>query len=410
MSESMTLKDRWMNLSPGARIGFAGGGVLLILIAVLMIMPSRGSGDRLRNTGDKPVKASMLLPRAQDQTVEQLSGGLTANEREIAGLKRDLGRMKDERREMQRKMDDAIRAMGNQKGDDGISSEVLAEIQKLKSRIEANEAREALSQGAVQYPSAPVVTEQDSVVEYEETPLPPPSITVVGEEETPKDVPREPEEPAPYLTANSMFEAELLNGMDAPTDQSSRRNPVPAVMRIKSEAILPNMFNVPNIQECFLSVSGYGDMADERAKLRTEMLSCVVPSEDPNKPPRIVEAKVDGYVVGEDGRVGMRGRLVSKQGQIIAKTLLAGVLSGLGDGLKPQQIQGLDLNPTGTSTRTQTNDAQTIASSGLAQGLSDTAKSISQYYLKLADQMMPILEIDSGRKGTVVLLKGVELK
>lgn len=30
--------------------------------------------------------------------------------------------------------------------------------------------------------------------------------------------------------------------------------------------------------------------------------------------------------------------------------------------------------------------------------------------MKMVDQMMPVLEIDAGRKVTVVLLKGVELK
>ncbi len=408
MSESRSLKDRFKDLSPGTRIWIMCGGLLVVAILGLFMMP--GTKPRgMQSKDDKPLKAQMLLPRAQDQTLEQVSGGLTANEREVANLKRELSQMKQDRRDLQKRIDDALGAMGKGKKDDGISSEVLAEIQKLRARVEENEARAALGQQPTQLPPSPTAA-ADTPVHAEDKPVAAPAIAVVGEEKS-DEKPAEPEKPsAPYITANSMFEAELLNGMDAPTDQSSRRNPVPAVLRIKSEAILPNMFNVPNIQECFLSVSGYGDMADERAKMRTEMLSCVVPSEDEGKPPHVIEAKVDGYIVGEDGRVGMRGRLVSKQGQIIAKTLLAGVLSGIGEGLKPQQIQGLDLNPNGPNTRTQTNSAQTIAASGLAQGVSDTAKSISQYYLKLADQIMPIVEIDSGRKVTVVLLKGVELK
>lgn len=408
MSESRSLKDRFKDLSPGTRIWIMCGGLLVVAILGLFMMPGTKSRG-MQSKDDKPLKAQMLLPRAQDQTLEQVSGGLTANEREVANLKRELSQIKQDRRDLQKRIDDALGAVGKDKKDDGISSEVLAEIQKLRARVEENEARAALGQQPTQLPPPPTAG-ADTPVHAEDKPVAAPAIAVIGEEKG-DEKPAEPEkQPAPYITANSMFEAELLNGMDAPTDQSSRRNPVPAVLRIKSEAILPNMFNVPNIQECFLSVSGYGDMADERAKMRTEMLSCVVPSEDEDKPPHVIEAKVDGYIVGEDGRVGMRGRLVSKQGQIIAKTLLAGVLSGIGEGLKPQQIQGLDLNPNGPNTRTQTNSAQTIAASGLAQGVSDTAKSISQYYLKLADQIMPIVEIDSGRKVTVVLLKGVELK
>ena len=35
-------------------------------------------------------------------------------------------------------------------------------------------------------------------------------------------------------------------------------------------------------------------------------------------------------LAGEDGKAGMRGRLVSKQGQLLANALLAGVASGIG--------------------------------------------------------------------------------
>ena len=46
-----------------------------------------------------------------------------------------------------------------------------------------------------------------------------------------------------------------------------------------------------------------------------------------------MEVKIQGSVYGEDGKVGMRGRLVTKQGQMLANALLAGVVSGIGQGL-----------------------------------------------------------------------------
>ena len=36
-----------------------------------------------------------------------------------------------------------------------------------------------------------------------------------------------------------------------------------------------------------------------------------------------LEVKIQGSVYGEDGKVGMRGRLVTKQGQMLANALLA---------------------------------------------------------------------------------------
>lgn len=45
----------------------------------------------------------------------------------------------------------------------------------------------------------------------------------------------------------------------------------------------------------------------------------------------VIEAKLDSYAVGEDGKAGVRGRVVSKQGQIIAKSLMAGFLGGVSE-------------------------------------------------------------------------------
>ena len=89
--------------------------------------------------------------------------------------------------------------------------------------------------------------------------------------------------------------------------------------------MLPNRF-LAEYRECFVIAAGYGDISSERAYLRTELLSCVRPNGDP------LEVKIQGSVFGEDGKVGMRGRLVTKQGQMLANALLAGVVSGIGQG------------------------------------------------------------------------------
>ena len=51
--------------------------------------------------------------------------------------------------------------------------------------------------------------------------------------------------------------------------------------------------------------------------LRGETISCV--REDGG----VIETRLDSYAVGEDGKAGIRGRLVSKQGQLVAKSMMA---------------------------------------------------------------------------------------
>mgnify|MGYP006178976501 CR=1 FL=1 len=68
--------------------------------------------------------------------------------------------------------------------------------------------------------------------------------------------------PAAYLPSGTNFEAVLLNGMDASTAISANRNPTPALLRVKSDAILPNMFAF-NVRECFVLVGGF-KLAEKR--------------------------------------------------------------------------------------------------------------------------------------------------
>ncbi|NMU75841.1 conjugal transfer protein TraB, partial [Vibrio parahaemolyticus] len=95
-----------------------------------------------------------------------------------------------------------------------------------------------------------------------------------------------------YLPSGSILTGVLINGMDAPTSQGARRDPFPSTLRIQKEAILPNRFRA-DVRECFLIVSGYGDLSSERAYLRGETFSCV--RDDGG----VIEAKLDSYAVGE---------------------------------------------------------------------------------------------------------------
>ena len=62
-------------------------------------------------------------------------------------------------------------------------------------------------------------------------------------------------------------------------------------------------------------------LGSERAYLRAETLTCV------RTDGGVIEVPLDAYAVGEDGKVGIRGGLVSKQGALLAKALQAGFLT-----------------------------------------------------------------------------------
>lgn len=205
-----------------------------------------------------------------------------------------------------------------------------------------------------------------------------------------------------YLPMGSMIQGVLLNGLDAPTSGAAQKSPTPVLIRVKHDAILPNRARM-DVKECFIVASGFGVMSTERAQLRTEGVSCV--REDGG----VIETNLSGYVIGEDGKVGMRGRLVSKQGALIAKSLASGFLSGLGKALTPTGVMGLNLNPT-SMVQTQSYDMGTAFEAGMLGGASNSLNQIAKFYLDIAKEMVPVVEIDAGRPVTIVLTRGGNLR
>ena len=192
--------------------------------------------------------------------------------------------------------------------------------------------------------------------------------------------------------------AALLSGLDAPTGGRADTNPHPVLLELLDTASLPNRYR-SRVKECRIVAAGFGRISDERAYLRLERLSCVLRGGE------ILDVAIKGYVSGEDGKNGMRGRLISKQGALIARALLAGTAGGIGEALS-QSYSNVLTSPTGA---VSTIDPNKTFEFGVASGFGTALEKISDWYLKRADETYPIIEIDAGRVVEIVLTEGVEL-
>ena len=192
--------------------------------------------------------------------------------------------------------------------------------------------------------------------------------------------------------------AALLSGLDAPTGGRADTNPHPVLLELLDTASLPNRYR-SRVKECRVVAAGFGRISDERAYLRLERLSCVLRGGE------ILDVPIKGYVSGEDGKNGMRGHLVSKQGTMIAQALLAGTAGGIGQAIS-QSYSNVLTSPSGAVT---TIDPGKTMEFGVASGFGTALEKISDWYLKRADETYPIIEIDAGRVVEIVLTEGVEL-
>lgn len=200
-----------------------------------------------------------------------------------------------------------------------------------------------------------------------------------------------------YMPAGSFVRVVMLSGLDAPTGGQSQNNPHPVLFRVLDPAQLPNMFK-SDVTDCVITANGYGDLSAERVHIRTDRLSCI--DEDGNS----TDIKLTGYAAGEDGKEGMRGRLVTKQGQVIAKAMLAGLVDGIGTIVKQSSMTQTTVGGFGT---TNTLDSSKVAQAGVGGAIGNAGTVLSKYYMNLANQLFPVLEVDAGRITDIVLSQGV---
>ena len=151
-------------------------------------------------------------------------------------------------------------------------------------------------------------------------------------------------------------------------------------------------------------LSGFGDLSSERVYLRTEGISCI------RNDGKSIEARLSGYAVGEDGKAGIRSRLVTKQGALVGRSMVAGFFGGVSQAFNVSPVP--TINTTGNQQNVQYLDAfsDQAVQGGLVGGASNALEKVADFWLKMADSMFPVLEMDAGRKMDIVMVKGAELK
>ena len=302
--------------------------------------------------------------------------------------------------------------------------ELKKELEKLKEELKKKEKEIAAREGeegkekkpkkvSVRVPPPPPPPEKPAVsrrlpaVKGKKAPPSGPQVMVVGDiavVETGKKeggkVKKEKVVKKKYYLPPSFMEATLLSGLDAPAIRKGKGNPVPCLFRIKAPAVLPNRVKA-NLKGCFVIGEALGNLATERADIRLVSLSCI-----DRKGKAVIDQRVKGFVVDNDGKIGLRGRVVSKMGATLARALLAGLASGIGRAFG-YQAYTYTYSPEGTLI---VPEEEKIAKAAIGGGISQAAEEIQKFYLDLAKQTVPVVEILATRNVTLVISEGTWLE
>lgn len=207
--------------------------------------------------------------------------------------------------------------------------------------------------------------------------------------------------PRDYVPSGTFVKAVALGGADASAAVNAQSNPQPMLFRIIEDGIMPNNHK-SHLKGCLATAAVVGDISSERGFIRLETLSCVEPETQ-----RVIDLNVEGTVFGPEGKSGIRGIPMWREGALLQRAFAAGTLSGLAGAVSQKYMQ-TSISPLG-AIQSVSGDAKDILARGAAGGLGNAMEKLADYNIKRAEQYHPVLQLSAGTMVDIVFLKGFYL-
>jgi len=192
----------------------------------------------------------------------------------------------------------------------------------------------------------------------------------------------------------------IVAGADVPTLKGKTTDAKPIWISINSETLTPNN-EIMHMEDCLLQTTASGEFVSGRASLRLSKLSCTITDLDGNK--YKIHQKVKGWIYGEEGKYGVKGRVVSKEGEIIKRGLSLAALEGMMNMLTQTNTN------TVTPTTNGINPAAAMTQGGAKVG-GQIIQKFADYYLEILKSLNPYVEIKLKRKVTIAFEGGEVIK
>ena len=196
------------------------------------------------------------------------------------------------------------------------------------------------------------------------------------------------------------MKARLLTGIDALASRDATSNPEPLIARVQAPAVLPNDVKA-NLAGCFVIGNATGSLAKERVEVQLISLSCVDFDER-----SVIDQPIKGFFVDTDGKKGLSGKVVTRAGAALARSFIAGTIAGVS-----QSVETTFGNTSTSALGTvRSLDAGDALKTGVAGGLSKSSDKLTDFYLDLARQAGPIVEVGAAKDVVVVIQEGLALE
>lgn len=209
-----------------------------------------------------------------------------------------------------------------------------------------------------------------------------------------------------YIPAGSYVDAKMISGIDAGVGISAEADPRQVLLRVTGRVISAgygrDYLTTDKLMGCIVQCQAVGDLSSEKAYLKPVLMTCAKAEDS------VIEIPVKGYVTSK-GKVGIRGEVISREGDLVTNSFLSGMLGGIGNGASQFFQPNYAVSGSGFVVK-QSDQAKNILGSGVGSGVSESSNRLSEYFIKRAEQYQPVISINEGVGVELVFQEGFSLK
>ena len=358
----------------GHKAQAAGIGMGLLVLTVFLFAGGGGPGSVEQGPAEDDLFGAGALP--EDVTT---ASALNLMQARMEQLSLDLGKQEERDDRLEQALRDQVAMLSTQMRDQerDYTQQLEAALEQaiaLARQTERQAEQAALADLPPPVPTLRILRPDDGGEaggQPAAQPPPPPPATDAGG-------------PWVRLPLGSTVTGELLTGAFA---TKARGDALPVLMQLRSAFTGPNDSEIP-LEDCLLIGKATADISSVRARVEAVSLSCVLPDGT------AFERQVKGYFTGEDGTLGVPGRWEFRSGRWLANLLSAMGTTAAGlyaDVAIAQEIGGTNAILGGIST-------------------SDVTDRIQEFFLARAEEILPVVWVESGTPVYVVMLEGLTIE
>lgn len=200
-----------------------------------------------------------------------------------------------------------------------------------------------------------------------------------------------------------LSQAYMITGAYAPAFETGDEEPLPVLFQAEGDILIAND-DTESIDKCMLIGSAKGNMNSQTADIRLHSITCSLAGGT-----KMIEGQISGWVIGENGIPGVQGDLLHKNGAWLSKTFVSGFLETFSNAFSDTGSTEITFDSEGTAKVGTGSAVGSNMKNAAAGGLSTVFGKLGEYYLKMAEQIFPVIEVKGGRTVNILLKGGEDL-